>query len=631
MKRKLISVMALLLMMAMLFTSCAVNYAKADLSKYLTLAESGYSGLKLSVEKQVYTEEAVLKRVFETLRTAVKYEGDVGTNVDEAHTSGIIQKYDEVSFYTYALDKDGNVAMSNIKRDEKGNISAETIGVGYGTNKDMLLELEKEFYGGGKDVDIADHLFLYTNEKAQNVPAEAFWFITFSTATKGEDGKAGTIGKGQSSEYVLNSSLYLDKEQGSGDRYEAVALGIKAFADYFDGTEDKTDGVRTGGSVFTINIYPTDTADDKITTKNESTAVNLKYDLDIDGDDTFDIGTIVVTLKAAAYLKQGEKGTASEGFKATPILMEYTFPDDYEGKYTVDGSEKKLAGVTVDVYIYPTYKTSYEMPEYEPETDEEKTALMEAIKAKMPSDLTDVDALKEAYEKHVRTELEKSFVETAEAEAREKIWEAVVANTSLIEDKLPQANLRALVRNEKRRLRYNYTTNSSETIVDPETGKKTYVTAKESGKYQSYLEYAAKVEYELVDENADKKTSERAIEGVLWNQAKDAVKKMMLTYYLGDKLGVSVSEEEYQAKLNAEASEWISQMQSFYSYFGSAVTFTVDDYIEACGGEDNIRSACLLEKVKDKLYENNKSGITYTTKDVAAIVESDDEEHDHEH
>ncbi len=623
MKRKLISVMALLLMMAMLFTSCAVNYAKADMSKYVSLADAGFNGLTLSIEKQVYSEDAVLKRIYETLRTEKEYENKA--DKDKAGVSGVIAKYDEVSFYTWAVDADGNVALSNIVRDGKGNIAPETIGVGYGLNKDMLLALEKEFYDGTKEVDIADHLFIYTNKKEEIIPAEAFWFITFTSMTKpSEAGSIGQPGQRQSEEYVLNSSVYLEKdEQGTNDYYEAISLALKAMADRYAATEDKTDGLHGGDTVVVVNIYPTATPDEEITTTDETNAINLKYDIDFDGKaEDYDIGTISVTLKAAAYMDQETDPTsASFGFKATPIVMEYTFPEDYTGEYTVKGAteKKKLAGVTVDVYIYPTYKVSYNMPEYNPVTDEEKTELMDAIKAKMPSDLTDVDELKRAYENHVRTELEKAFVEEAADKARTEIWNMVVANTAFI--KQPNANIKALVREEKRQLRYEYTTNSAVQVVDEVTGQKTYVTAEKSGLYDGYMDYAAKKVYSLA-------TAEE-LENKLWADASDTVKQMMLTYYLADKLGLSVTDEEYNAKLNEEASAWIEQMKSFYAlYYGVNLPLTVDDFIEAVGGEENIRSACLLEKVKDKLYEINKAGISYTAKEVSAIVEEKDD-HDH--
>lgn len=617
---RFLSVMALLMVMAMLFTSCAVNFAKANMADYVSIADSGYNGVKVTVDKNVFTDEVVRQKVLDSLRT-VK-EGTKGS------VSGPVEKYDEVFFYTWAVDADGNVALSNLVRDEEGNLSPEKIRVGYGTNKDLLAEIEKLFYDETDPAnpvakDIKDHLLIYETSKTALIPTGAFYFLTFTSMG---DNKAST--KNQSSEYLLNTSIYDEvvngtKAQSTNDYYEAIALALAKVNASATG-ETNHEGSKIGG-LKTIRIFPTATPDSEITGAEDDSTVNIKYDIDFDvvGGTSYDKGTITLTTKAAAFMSQGDKGTASEGFKATPLSMSYTFPEDYKGQYTVKGSttKKDLKGVTVTAYIYAVSKTSYEMPAYNPTNDEETAALVEAIKAKFTSDLTDVEELKTAYEAHMRKELEKDYVKAAEDSARQAIWNTVVANAEVLN--YPKANIKAYVREAKNNIKYYYTSYPNLYSVD---GKYQYTTAKLSGNYKSYKEFA--VEMYSTDEKYKGlytvKTFED-VEAILYNEGTQTVKEMMFTYYIADKLGLSVTDEEYEKRVNEAAKDWIAEQEkSYLDAYGMSPTFTVEDYIASYGGEDNIRGAYLIEKVKDKLYELNKAGVSYTEKDVSAIPEDEE-------
>ncbi len=613
---RILSVAALLLVMAMLFTSCAVNFAKANMADYVSIADSGYNGLKVTVDKNVYTDEVVRQKVLDSLRTVKE-----GFKDKEA---GNVERYDEVFFYTWAVDANGNVALSSLARDEQGNISPEKIRIGYGTNTGLLLDIEKLFYDATDPAnpvtkDIKNHLLVYETAKTALIPTGAFYFLTFTSMN---ENKVSTVN--QSSEYLLNTSVYDEvvngeKAQSTNDYFEAIALALAKVNATADGSENHK-GSKIGG-LKTIRIFPTATPDSEITGAEDDSTVNIKYDIDFAtvGGTNYTKGTISLTTKAAAYLSQGDAGTASEGFKATPLSMSYTFPEDYTGQYTVDGTKTDLKGVTVTAYIYPVSKTSYEMPEYNPTTDEEKTALIDAIKAKFTSDLTDVEELKKAYEAHMRVELEKEYVAAAEASARQAIWNAVVGNATVLN--YPKANIKAYMREAKNNLKYYY---SSYPNIYSVNGSYQYTTAKMSGLYKNYKEFA--VEMYKTDE-AYKAYSVKDfgdVEAILYNEGTMAVKEMMFTYYIADKLDLSVTDEEYETKVNAAAKTWIAEQEkSYLDAYGMCPTFTVEDYVASYGGEDNIRGAYLIEKVKDKLYELNKSGVTYNEIDVNAIAEEE--------
>ena len=97
--RRILAVTALLLLAAMLFSSCGMNYAKADMAKYVSIEETGYKGITLpsKIDKTVVRDETLRQAVLESLRTKLTE----GNTID---TKGEINKYDEVYLHTFAVD-----------------------------------------------------------------------------------------------------------------------------------------------------------------------------------------------------------------------------------------------------------------------------------------------------------------------------------------------------------------------------------------------------------------------------------------------------------------------------------------------------------------------------------------------
>ena len=97
MKKRILSVLALVVLAAMLFSSCAINYADEDMSQYISIEESGYKGITLSekIDKVIVHDEDLRKQIFVKLRKEIK---------DAATESGLIEKFDEVFIHTFAID-----------------------------------------------------------------------------------------------------------------------------------------------------------------------------------------------------------------------------------------------------------------------------------------------------------------------------------------------------------------------------------------------------------------------------------------------------------------------------------------------------------------------------------------------
>lgn len=616
MKKRILSVLALVVLAAMLFSSCAINYADEDMALYVSIDESGYKGITLSekIDKVIIHDEDLRKQVFMKLRE----------KIEDANTeSGLIEKFDEVYIHTFAVDEDGDIAMTTLNYDtEKKTLgSAEALLVGYGLNKDMLKEIEQKLYDETDPsnivkVDIADHLLDYKGATDDKVPTGSFVFVTYSTFSSSNiPGQSSTT-----TPVTVNTDLFLKEEQGTNDYYEMISLAIKRINDNAVANED--DKYAKVGKTVTVRIFPTATPDEEITGSEDQTTVNLKYDIDFDtaGGSNYDKGTLSFTVKGTAFLAEGEAGTAEENRKATPIIMDYTFPEDYEGQYTKDGKKVDLKGVKTTVYLYLTSKTSYEVPEYDnPETEEEIAALKAAIANKdlgnFTSDTEDITELKKEFEAHLRTDMEKDYVADAEKKALEAIWEQVAANAQVLQ--LPEANVDAYVQNIIDNIKTYYTQYTNIQIVERgNIGAKGYsistgyiiATPAATEKYDSYKDYAL----EMYKEEGYQVETFAQLEATLRNEAEVAVKKMMLTYRLADLLGIDTSDAKYTQRRDAEAAKWIKDTTAEYvKQYGYSPALTAVDYENSYGGKENLHGAYLLEEVKEKLYEMNKDKVVY--------------------
>ena len=62
--RKTLSLVALLLAAVTLLSSCGINYRKTDVSKYVTIGETGYKGVTLEVNKTIISDRDIDKELF---------------------------------------------------------------------------------------------------------------------------------------------------------------------------------------------------------------------------------------------------------------------------------------------------------------------------------------------------------------------------------------------------------------------------------------------------------------------------------------------------------------------------------------------------------------------------------------
>lgn len=612
--KKLIAAVAILVVLATLITLAAiftapVNLAKKDMSKYLTLGEGVESSIKISADKTVIYKESVRQAIFDAI-----------CGKGEAVTEGLVEAYDTVQIHTLILTKKGEIVSTTlaVETDTTSKLdvfsAGEMLTIGFGTNRDVLLDVENKLKGQ----DIGAHLLYTSVEKKDLVPLNSFIVVTYSSTASSQK------------EVLVDTSKY-QTPQTQGEDFEEnvyhkiISLAIakikeNAAAD----SSDSTDGVNVTGTV-TVTVYPTAMADEANSASYDDGTVAIVLDHsfdttnDADGNVTYEKGTLSFTVNAAAWLKEG----------ATPIFFTDVL---YEKDDVENETHDKWEGEELEIYVYPVSKTLYKdriaYDKDELTTDEKVEELRAFIKKTLTDDGVtpvgdDIDELKAQLEKHMYDEIDEKneYTHTAEEEARDAIWNAIVSKATAL--KFPEVNVRAYVKDQKEIYKYMYKNGlypsigychswvmyqgkigadgfsiSSTTVSD--------IPASETGNYRNWKEYAV--------EQLDVETFD-AVVTKLYEEGYAREKEMMLTFYLAERLGITIDDAKYAELIKDDAAEWIKEQQDTYkSYWGYAPSFTVEDYEEAMGGEDILRNAHLFELVKDRLYELNKDGITFNEK-----------------
>ena len=274
-------------------------------------------------------------------------------------------------------------------------------------------------------------------------------------------------------------------------------------------------------------------------TVKDGDTVNVSYEGRIDGE-TFDGGSsdsYDITIGTTSMIDGFTDGLIGEKVGST-VKLDLKFPDDY--------SNEDVAGKDVTFEVNIKSKQVQEVPEYN----------LDFVKKN-----SDYDSL-EDYEKSVKEDLKAEKTETAESEVKSTLWQKIVESSEV--KKYPE---------------------EKEELI--ETTMQSFKDAAEDNdiEWEDYLEQIGYTEKDL------KKT--------VTEYAETKVFQEMLVYYIADKEGIEVTDDEYEEYMKNMLAESGLDEDTFKSTYN----MTIEEYCEQQG----LRSSMLLNKVMDKVLEYGKA------------------------
>lgn len=640
-----ISIVALLLLTAMLLSSCAFVYQNANMGKYINLAAGDAKDLKGTVDKVVVDDQDVIDRILEMQGETAKKKENGDLLVDA------IQPFDVVKTLIFSCDGEGNIipinmswvstttSSSSSSKDDSKKTNEPTdyleIKIGYGleTNElksaiaDMLYKKDEK--GNVEAVYGNHHNLKWTQTAGDALNDRSIVYVTYSGKTEKNTTITGTTSQ---------TPFYLDwwkkdTEQGENNVGEIVARGLLQLAN-----EGK---LKVNSTAVTINAYPvgTELTEDQINTGKEADQVNIFYNYKIseqDGADAYGKVTVNVTVCAGFVPVESGAGEHKGGLYTTFKYGENT-TDTYK---TLTGETKKLseAGDT-QLYIFIMGKQSYTVDDYTTEDFMTKQGfeVEDGLKGE-----ANVDARVEAFKAYLKKTMQETADKETEARAKTAIFEAFIKNTTGKITSYPQSEIDGFVDNELSYYKmayydgmsyYGYTFAAAKDSVDKTTGKKTY---------DSFEHYVTK----QLNSSSTTTMSMADIKKTLTANAKSEIAENLQLFGLASMYGLEATKDEIYALAKEQVvATWNSYSASAVSssasnqgkYIGECpitgvllkggVTYTeadvswfdlrkaVDYY-----GQNTLSASILLEKVMDRLYEDNKvvveegqsGNITYT-------------------
>lgn len=672
--KRLLSAMALLLAALMLFSSCAITYRDANAAEYVKLTE-GFDFANITLGSDVVLDKMIVK------------DGDVVAHVnnllyvkreavkDGVNKAGRFEKYDMLTVRTYIYDLDGNLIKSDFTLSNKvssadtgtinlGDETAVPLGYGDGVNTGLRLAIEKALYLDRIDNPLMAENYLVTYRGIGGAGLGSFGavpsvaYLTYKS--KYGNDKDGGKGKDVLAHFEKIAENIEKNGQGKNDYKEAIYLGLKELIERRAETENNLYSPTTTKTV-TINVYPKGQFPDA--PNYEADTTHIEYDLDFaDGSTNYTTGKIEVEL-AGAVGESELGGNPDSG----AFIMNYTYPSDETGKYKVGDEEKELKDREVVVYTYIFERAAYTRPAYNAET----------IKTVLEYDTgktDDAEAIK-AYEEHIKTTLQEECDAKAKAAAKDALWNAVMAKTSLIKE--PRRNIKNYV-NEVLDNAIAYWNSGYSTEKSTATGK---------FKYDSFENFLLTYYCSVIDprKDADGKTitfsSRDEFEAKLYEEGRTIVKNNLLTYFLADAMACRYTDGELLEMAKKRGEAWAKEQiesgrteileyytvenltslypdtkasstatktkkQELFDQYGATSyedclakilaqtgyktwneyalaaypddAATWEDYVEYKQGEENLYGAYHYERVLEELYHLNEDNIKYNEIDYKA-------------
>lgn len=690
---RIISIVALLLAALMLFSSCAISYKGADPSEYVQLAAGfDFKNFKLdtTIDKMVVKDEDVTAHInmllFE-LREAVKN----GKGEEDVNQPGPFNKYDTLSIRTILYDKDGNLVTHDFALDSKAatnadgtlNITGEKalyLGYGDGLNTGLMAALEKAMFLSPESALLAQN-HIIGGKNISNlatgalgaIPALAY--VSYETNYKKADGTshAATGGKVTAATIKHFEKIAADMETdgvGAGNAYDEILyLGLKELIERqasVEGKQIKPSSTTGTEAALTIKVYPT-AQKDSIPDSDfgeKSTAIAYDYDFE-DGGEDYSEGTIKVWL-------QGTIDFTSSASEPGAFVTTYTFPSDEKGTYKVGTTTKEMKDLECSVYVYIRERAPYTRPDYNADTVKNKL--------NFETDKTaDADVIA-AYEASIKEDLQKKCDALTKAAAKEALWTALTAKTTLLKD--PVRNIKNYVREVIESAKLNYYGDGTTAGLDQRKNSAgAYV-------YDDFEDYLITDFYVKTD--ADGKyirfNSRKEVENDLYAEGRNLVKANLLIYYLADQLGCRYTDDELLAMAQTRGAAWAKEqieagrdyllemgtveylekqypdtkatasatktrkeqlfesweaksyeeclqkmLENYGEMYGETFAtwddfakaaypddaYTWKDYVEAMQGEENLYGTYHYEIVLEKIYEENLDNLASAYKEIA--------------
>ncbi len=665
--KKLISVIALVLVLATLLSSCGVNFAKLDASEYVSLADGKLDQISVEVDRINLYPTEIRQAIYEALR------GKAGENKDPLkNPDATFEKYDSFHFYHISFDQSGKLESTSLGVTYKntdtvtGFDTAESITLGFGTNRDWLADLDDMLLNKDSVKYLRDHLFTTTpkteSEKPEVNPS-SFLLLTYLVT----DASNNTVKKVEiNNPAILPGMLYAEgadlsdfKDGFEKDTYlDVIYQALVNLCNHTNESGEKNSVPKLAANV-TITVKPTsEKPADYTDGVTDASAVTIYADVNFDtsNDEKDEEGNVTKETYESGTIRFVPRGMLSGENKTFFTLDNIVLYPKDDVKEDHDDKE----GKEFDIIILPYAVTPYpEMKEYDNlDTEEKKTVIRDFIKSELTkANITpvgdDVDALKAQYEEYMYTAVdekqaaerekeledfyknyygqtvdldENTYFEQAEEDAKDAIWNKVLAD--VVASKLPEKSVRDYVKYREEELKYEYYYGSYDwyvpqgsidkngfkfTTSTPVTG----VPASETGLFRNWKEYAVDL-YRSMKGSDDKSlytiNSYADVKAILRKEGEAGVTGMLATYYVAGLLGITVDDARYAELIKEDAQKWIdSQKELYKNQTGLTIELTVEDYEEAAGGKDALRAQKVLELVKDELFKrvSARDGVTY--------------------
>ena len=336
MKKRILSLILVVVMLALTLTSCSYNFAKDDMSNYATLdAEAFKAALqKLAIEDGDYTtdDEVRKQKVEETIRNTVGKEADLEAKLYE----GVVGTFD-ILYYAYYVTADFEGAddvilyASNMKE-----ASATKLQLGMTSTAG---DLDKAIMEALKEKDIKDYLYKTSAETTTELKAgdNVYVSYTYEYVDAADSNKTTTV-----KATYENMTLTLGDPLSDKILSDCVKVGTKKdFKATYDGVERSYKNVVVDWTVTAESklgeFAVTDFDDTKSVTDVAGTSRKLK-----DAKD----GTLTYHVYPVYFVKAPEFNATFIldtllGANVTADLMDVFEDEAY--KTTEDGKEKKLS------------------------------------------------------------------------------------------------------------------------------------------------------------------------------------------------------------------------------------------------------------------------------------------------
>ena len=302
MKRRIVSMLLVVVMLALSLVSCGYSYAKDDMTQYATFDKQAFlDGLtKIVIKDGEFTtnEETRKIKVLDNIYTTLLGKVDKNSKT----TEGMPEKYDQL-FYTYYCEVTVDGKVYTVYADQMKQSAAKAIQLGLSTLKDTD-KLISDAVLALDITDIADYIYSTDADSANKTAAGDKIYISYTrkyTKTTGE-------GENQVNTTITENA-----------KYDLVTVGTSGGATFLDKLVE-----RTIGEKFQLEAAVKETI--------EGTEYDVTYS-DITVHWVVDSGAPLLTVKY------------------TPTESKKVYPDYYTvGSEQIDLKDKELT-----YYVYPVY------------------------------------------------------------------------------------------------------------------------------------------------------------------------------------------------------------------------------------------------------------------------------------